>query len=84
MDADGVPIVGQSLDLKLLEPLQHKRTLAYINHFIIQVDVSVTAFPFIVANTILLIVQHDNVAWMECVLLLMYVVPWPNCNANVG
>lgn len=36
MDADGVPIVGQSLDLKLLEPLQHKRTLAYINHFIIQ------------------------------------------------
>ena len=39
MDADGVPIVGQSLDLKLLEPLQHKRTLAYINHFIIQVNV---------------------------------------------
>ena len=37
MDADGVPIVGQSLDLKLIEPLQHKRTLAYINHFIIQV-----------------------------------------------
>lgn len=36
MDADGVPIVGQSLDLKLLEPLQHKRTLAYINHFVIQ------------------------------------------------
>ncbi|XP_063679082.1 WASH complex subunit 3-like [Bolinopsis microptera] len=36
MDADGVPLVGQSLDLKLLEPLQHKRTLAYINHFIIQ------------------------------------------------
>ena len=38
MDADGVPIVGQSLDLKLLEPLQHKRTLAYINHFVIQVS----------------------------------------------
>eukprot|EP00116_Pleurobrachia_bachei_P010511 sb/3470773/ len=36
MDADGVPIIGQKVDLKLLEPLQQKRTLAYINHFVIQ------------------------------------------------
>ena len=37
MDSDGVPLVGQNLDLTKIEPLQHKRTLAYINHFVIKV-----------------------------------------------
>ena len=53
MDADGVPIVGQSLDLKLLEPLQHKRTLAYINHFVIQVFTH-SQFPTLLTYSMLL------------------------------
>ena len=36
MDSDGLPIIGKGIDLKLIEALQHKRTLAYINHFLIQ------------------------------------------------
>lgn len=34
MDADGLPFVGQVIDYTQVQPIQHKRTLAFVNHFV--------------------------------------------------
>lgn len=34
MDADGLPIVGPGIDFTNVKPIQHKRTVAFLNHFI--------------------------------------------------
>lgn len=34
MDSDGLPIVGPNVDFTKVGPINHKRTLAFLNHFI--------------------------------------------------
>lgn len=34
MDSDGLPIVGPNVDYTKVGPINHKRTLAFLNHFI--------------------------------------------------
>eukprot|EP00037_Helgoeca_nana_P031557 m.404762 g.404762 ORF g.404762 m.404762 type:complete len:139 (-) comp28422_c0_seq1:23-439(-) len=34
MDGDGLPIVGPGIDFTKVKPIQHKRTVAFLNHFI--------------------------------------------------
>lgn len=34
MDADGLPIVGAAIDLRKVNAIHHKRTRAFLNHFI--------------------------------------------------
>ncbi|XP_067123038.1 WASH complex subunit 3 [Centruroides vittatus] len=36
MDADGLPIVGVGVDYSKVDPIHQKRTLAFLNHFLIR------------------------------------------------
>ncbi|XP_065195130.1 WASH complex subunit 3-like [Sycon ciliatum] len=36
MDSDGLPLVGGGIDFTAVEPIHHRRILAYVNHFVMQ------------------------------------------------